>query len=350
MKERLDWISDLRVIAIIGVIIIHVSSIRIEFGSITDTWWSANVCLSFVQFCVPIFVMISGVLLLSKEYELSFFLNKKLIRIIIPFLFWSLFYLLFLIFRQSIHGESFTFFQLFKFISFGLLFCPSFSFHLWYIYMLVGLLLFVPIIGKWVRNTTEKEIKYFLIIWIISIFLSLLKIGHNFIEEVNLGYLVLGFYLSNKEFNLNKKQIWKKSLALFLSGGLLTIIGTWLLTVEKGKYDSLFQGFLTPNVLLLSVGLFLMLKNNVYAKSNTITLIRNFIDKHSFGIYLIHIFVLECFNKYNVGLESWGKSGTLTIVGIIVTTFFCLFISTFIIYVINILPYGKYISGVDYKK
>jgi surface polysaccharide O-acyltransferase-like enzyme len=355
-KYKVQWIRDLRVISTVCVIIIHISCRMLVGNNGSYFWWIGNIFDSSARFAIPIFVMISGALLLPKEYELSQFLKKKTLRIIFPFIFWSLFYILFNLLRLSQHGVTFTFLLAFKYIFKNLLSCPSFSSHLWYIYMLIGLYIFIPIIGKWVRNATNSEIEYFLILWGLIIILSVTSFGSALIDSLNLkyfsgypGYLILGYYLSIKKIKRNKMR-FLISFFLFLFGAFITFFGTWYVFVNNVNYQGDFYNYLSPNVLLLSIGIFVFIKNIQFSYSTLVNLIFNFLDKYSFGIYLVHIFVLECFFKFNINFNFWSFEGKFPILGVILTTFFCVCLSTLLIFILNGLPFGRYISGVALSK
>ncbi|MDQ7059343.1 MAG: acyltransferase family protein [Ghiorsea sp.] len=80
---------------IFAVLVVHVSDSFLRqyaFGS--EYWWVANVYDSAVRWCVPVFVMVSGALLLGSEKEetIAVFYKKRLARIITPILFWSFFF------------------------------------------------------------------------------------------------------------------------------------------------------------------------------------------------------------------------------------------------------------------
>jgi len=91
-NEKLYWIDNLRAIATIGVIILHVSGpLTYQFGTIVNSWWwVGNIFNSIVRGSVPLFLMVTGALLLPKEYDLSTFLKKRFLRVLIPFFFWGL--------------------------------------------------------------------------------------------------------------------------------------------------------------------------------------------------------------------------------------------------------------------
>jgi surface polysaccharide O-acyltransferase-like enzyme len=239
-------------------------------------------------------------------------------------------------------GVKFTFTYILKFCYFK--FSRGADFHFWYIYMIIGLYLFIPIISKWIRNCNEKDLLYFLIIWLLGLFLShplLVKYKIN-IDLTSfsgyIGYLILGYYLSIKSFS-DKRKVLVYSVLLILLGYFLTIFPTYLWVHSKGKMNELFYDHLSPQVLMVSIGLFLFIKN-IQITHRIIIKINDFISKYSFGIYFVHVLVLLFL--YSIGID-WKLINP--IIGVPLTTVICLFISGGIIYTINKLPYGKYISG-----
>jgi surface polysaccharide O-acyltransferase-like enzyme len=96
--KRIFYLDQLRALAIIAVVLIHVSlfyfvSSRIDIHSFN--WFVSNVFYSMCRFCVPIFLMLSGILLLNKDYNFIEFIKKRYKRVILPFLFWSIVYIIF---------------------------------------------------------------------------------------------------------------------------------------------------------------------------------------------------------------------------------------------------------------
>ncbi|AUX17513.1 hypothetical protein AQ623_03890 [Flavobacterium columnare] len=224
--------------------------------------------------------MISGVLILSKTYENNTeYLKKRVLRIIFPFLFWSIFYILLDLLHKFYTGENLTFLQILKFIWSKLK--TGASFHLWYVYMIIGLYLIFAIIGKWLSLANNNEIKYFLIIWLITIFIKLPLIN-QLIPNIEIsyfsgyiGYPVLGYYLNRVNFNFKKKKIIYTFFILI--GILTTICATFFATKYKGKFYEGFYSYLMPNVLIVSIGIFLVFKDFIKFNSKTIS----FFSKYS---------------------------------------------------------------------
>ena len=239
----IEWIDNLRVLATISVIFLHVSApITAKFGTISFiSWMIGNVYNSSVRFCVPIFVMITGALLLSRDYEISDFLKKKLFRVIIPFIFWGSIYIAFLVFVKVSQGFKFTFSETIQYIY--VLIQQGIYPHFWYVYMIIGLYLFIPILGRWARNSTEKEILYFLILWFCILcfnypIFSKYKIDFNLSYFSGyIGYLVLGYYLSIKSDIGKVNSITGGELiALKLHMQILTIVLlSYLVSIQRKK-------------------------------------------------------------------------------------------------------------------
>ena len=90
------WLDNARIAAILAVVILHsaVSGVvDTDLGS--GYWWAGNLYSAFSRWCVPVFVMISGALLLSpaRQESLGTFYRKRMSRVLWPFLFWSAFFL-----------------------------------------------------------------------------------------------------------------------------------------------------------------------------------------------------------------------------------------------------------------
>lgn len=342
-KSNYQWISNLRVLATISVVFLHVSSaLTVNFDSINiSNWWLGNVFGSCVRFCVPIFVMLTGALLLPQNISIDIFFKKRLKRVILPFLFWSVIYVIAYSLIEYSQGENITFIYFLHALVDGLI--NGSAFHLWYIYMLIGLYLVIPVLSRWIRNSTEKEILYFLIIWflvamVIGKFESLKNITPIYYSGY-IGYLILGYYLSIKSFE-TKNNIKSIAIFLFLLGVTITIVGTYLISERMGVLSHAFYDYLTPNVLIASIGIFLLFRFYIKVTNQFLLKIIFFIDKYSYGIYLIHILVLS-------SLSLLGISATFIhpALAIPLRTLLCLGISFSLVYIINKLPLGKYISG-----
>lgn len=342
VKEDTSWLDNLRVIATISVIFLHLAApFLYKFTKISGfNWWTANVYDSLVRFCVPVFVMITGALLLPKDYQLGDYLKKRVARIIYPFLFWITVYSVHILFILK-NGFELPFAKMLTISSSD--FGYKTTYHFWYIYMIIGIYLFIPIISKWVKSAKEKEILYFIILWLITIVIAI-PIFSKHLPNFNLkyfggfiGYIVLGYYLSIRNFE-SEKNIKLISFLIFAFGVLLTIFGTYFLSIYNGKFIIYLYTYFSPNVIIAAIGLFLFFKH-INITNTKVKTIRKTINTQSFGIYFIHILVLFWLNRF-------GFNGNILspAIGIPLTTLACLSVSCLLIFVLKKLGLGKVVG------
>ena len=343
-QGKKEWISNLRVIATLCVVLLHVASSALyTYNQVPNShWWIGNVYDSFARFSVPLFLMITGALLLGKQYSYSIFLKRKVVRILWPFLFWTAIYIIYnFIEPPKFFGKLETqtnFDWIIQQIRDGS------SYHLWYVYMLIGFYIAIPLLNKLIIGVKNKYLLLFLIVWVIFITFSTSKnSAYNF--EWNLwyimgylGYVVLGYYLSI--INTKSKRISALAVITFFIGLFITVYGTYYYTDMNGLFYKNYYSYLTPNVLLMTASIFVLMKNANINLSGVLKKPRDLIDKHSYGIYLSHILVLNYLIMYGV---DWDLIHPL--IGIPLTAIITLIGSVASVYLIRKIPFGKYISG-----
>ena len=96
--ERLAFLDMMRAYAIVLVVMVHVAGpVLYEFNTAPRSHWGiANAFDSFARPCVPLFVIISGFLLLDprkRDEPLGDFFKKRLLKVVVPYLFWAAFYI-----------------------------------------------------------------------------------------------------------------------------------------------------------------------------------------------------------------------------------------------------------------
>lgn len=334
MKKNYFWIDLLKVVAAFAVIILHVT-VPLHGDFSNQKIWKVGVFYnSFVRFCVPVFVMVSGVLLLSKSQELTVFLRKRFSRLLFPFLFWSLIYLLIKV-NYNLQFKEIILYSITKFRS-------GTEYHLWYIYMLIGLYLFIPILSKWTVKATKKEMLYFLGICLFIMLLDLPLFGKLFTRvdfryfSGYIGYLVLGTFL-HRYFEIKSKWI---AFSLFIFGAGLTLIATYFLSIEAHVFINKYYDFLSINVAIASTGIFLWCKNTV-VNSVLIEKTIGTISKYSYGIYLSHVLVLIFFGYIGFTYSLFNPW-----LGVPIISISCLAGSLLLTFLLSKIPIlGKYISG-----
>jgi surface polysaccharide O-acyltransferase-like enzyme len=166
-----------------------------------------------------------------------------------------------------------------------------------------------PVLRVYIKNAGKENIRYFLVIWFITNgvinFISKLT-NYDFKVGIELyfftgyvGYYVLGYYLATSDFNKKERRLL---YILSMVCVVATMIGTFVLTRTKGTYVDYFNDFLFPNVILMTIGIFVFIKSVYWERiikrdSNMNKFILD-VSTLSFGIYLVHILVLELLQNY----------------------------------------------------
>ncbi|MFA7116493.1 MAG: acyltransferase family protein [Bacteroidales bacterium] len=289
--KRNYTIDTLRTIAIMLVILLHVSSKYVISGMNNNNYdlsfWISNIVDSFSRICVPIFVLISGMFLIGRNENFAQSYKKRASRILIPIIAWSIIYL---VYRATLSYVLYHTFDIMGLIKSVLLGKPFY--HMWYLYMLIGLYLVTPILNNNISKISRKNL------WIVSILLlvfGMFNSGYDMILNnkpifilwfINyLGFFILGFLI--KDYN---NQISSKSLFIWylISGILISILTYYTAKYFKNLY---FYGYLTPFVIIGSLSVF-MLFQKIHFRKNILSRISHL----SLGIFLIHAGILEVFN------------------------------------------------------
>ncbi len=153
-KQREIWVDWLRITACFLVMMVHSTEPFYLGGdgslilTETDAFWAA-VFDSFARACVPLFVVASSYLQFPIRYSTGEFFRKRAVRIIIPFAIWTIVYAL-------AWGEPISNFK-------DLLLNFNYAAgHLWFVYMLVGLYLLMPLLSPWAAKVGGKELLCYL--------------------------------------------------------------------------------------------------------------------------------------------------------------------------------------------
>jgi surface polysaccharide O-acyltransferase-like enzyme len=322
-----------------SVIILHASSSFLyEFQKIDMTrWWIANIYDSMVRMSVPLFFMITGVIFLQiKNEALGVFLKKRFVKIIIPLLAWSFVYILF---RKYILHEDLN---IIKHII--LSFFHKEYYHLWFLYTLIGIYLFLPILKVFIEYSSRNLQYYFIAIFIISSVIIPIITDIYFIQIPNylimmqgfVGYLVLGYILSTITIT---NIFFYLALFFIILSTSLTAIGTYYLSLNDGVFNSFLYDSFSLTTIIQSSSYFIVLKylfEKIYYKNYKLS--HKFIvtlSITSFGIYLVHPLVMWYLeNKINISLDIIYYIPILSIL-----TFFLSFL---IIYLMQKIPLIKY--------
>jgi surface polysaccharide O-acyltransferase-like enzyme len=305
IQERIRAVpADLiRTIAIIGVITLHAANEAIAPQVMNQTeiyrWWTVNIYQTLGRTGVPLFVMLTGTLLLqpSKIESLNVFFKKRWNRIGIPFLFWGAIYFAWDYYANHLALTTSFVFQ-------GILSGPYFQF--WYLYMIVGLYLLTPILRIIVAHIDRRTFKYFFVVWFFTAFITPIPglIGTFYIDSNLLtlplwvGYFMFGAFLMNVTMQ-RRTLIFLTTLGLVLS-----VIGTYIIAATiGGSHTYYFQDYFSPTMILASAALFLLLNtikaptNQTETSQSKINWLLKQISQSTLAIFLFHVIVIETLQR-----------------------------------------------------
>lgn len=340
MKQKINYIVNLRVFACIGVILCHVAANN-WYGNIESKRWIVlTAYLAFSRFCVPIFLMISGVLFLRTETRVSFrkIYAHNILKLCVFLLFWGMCYQIYnLTVAQKIYvGEG----TLWTLISEGFqnVFRGETQAHLWYIYTIIGLYMIVPLLKPWINNLSKKEIEYFLVLYFIfnviySVICNLdveaFKIICNFSSRLSInivggyiGYLVLGYYLDAYELPDKMRKI---CYALGVAGFLFSAVLTVFYSRHLGAVTEIFWNYCSVFVFFWSIAVFVFFRYNLDQCYKAADIIANY----TLGIYACHMFVV--FELWRNGISTFSFSSIFSVPVITVLVFICALGFTYVI-------------------
>ena len=318
-KQRIIYLDFLKVIAIFLMVANHCVD-NVTPAERALPWYNlwGSVYNSFTRPAIPLFMMVTGILLLPTKMDMGSFYKKRLSRVLIPFLVWSVLYNLFPWFTGLLNCDPETIHVFFKWAdtsqAFGdalrnILMIPfnfsAFAVQMWYVYLLIGIYLYIPVFSAWVEKSDKRSQRIFLAIWAVSLFVPYLRnyLTENLFGECSWnefglfyyfagfsGYMLLGYHLVKYPLQMSKVSKYALAAIAFAIGYAVTLIGFKNATAVEGQSEAmveLFFTFCSPNVALMTFAIFLIAKDLRFENKR----INRFISQFSictFGIWMCH--------------------------------------------------------------
>lgn len=385
--KREIWIDWMRVAACFMVILVHSTEPFYLGGdgslilNSADAFWSSFFD-SFVRACVPLFVVASSFLQFPLHYEAGEFFRRRAVRILIPFVVWLAVY-------AFVWGEPVENFK-------SLLLNFNYSAgHLWFVYMLIGVYLIMPLLSPWAEKVGKKELQVYLAIWLFTTFIPLIRdwvsseplafaygptgiprqalyplwgeaswngYGLFYYMSGFIGYLLLGLYFRKFVGDLS----WGKTLAVALPawlGGFAITFGGFLRRVYETSggifpasgiiNDAVYWETTwcndTIGVVLMTIAWILIFRK-IKSEGGFYKKVLLPVSKAGYGIYLSHLLVLV---PVSGAVRNWLGSGNDGLLGfwttpveiLLSTVIAFIAVSAISVAVRSIPKIGKYIMG-----
>lgn len=327
-KKQIVWLDAIRLLSFLFLLMCHAAdpfnaaatygngSMTSEAGIMWGQLWG-----TLVRPCVPLFAMLTGALSFPVKWSMGQFYRRRILRVLWPFLLWSVLYNLFPWVTGVLGIDSGVIYKCFAWAetdSQSLSTCLAaimripyrcnlIACHMWYIYMLIGLYLYLPILSAWVERATRRQLEFVLILWGISTLLPYMKeyvciypFGTNAYNAFGTfyyfsgftGYLLLGHYL-RYHFNLSLSKTIPLSATLLVAGYAVTYFGfhhVMQLPDKSPELIELFWTYNSLNVAAMASAWFLLLKHVRISSESRAAHMLATLTSCGFGIYMVHYF------------------------------------------------------------
>lgn len=385
--DREKWIDWMRVAACLMVMVVHSTEPFYLGGEGSriltegDAYW-ASFFDTFVRACVPLFVVASSYLQFPLHYSTGEFLRRRALRVLVPFLCWTIVYAL-------VWGEPVENFR-------SLLLNFNYAAgHLWFVYMLVGIYLLMPMLSPWAERVGKRELQFYLLLCFATTLIPFVRAlaadgaapviygptgipnralyplwgeaswntyGLFYYLSGFIGYLLLGLYLRRFVGNLS----WGKTLAVALPawlagfaicfGGFIVMVmndaaGQFPIEGPTGLAAAWETTWIndTAGVFLMTIGWILVFRK-INAGGWFYRTVLLPISKASYGMYLCHMIALAFFSgwlRQSLGLGLDGQLGIWTTPVQILLTALLTFatVALFCVAVQRIPKLGKWVVG-----
>ncbi len=323
-------IDGIRVVATFLVVAIHVSGKG--FPLLHERhWWAVNLWESISRVSVPLFFMLTGALLLPRNHTISSILNRVW-RVALPLLAWSLLYLLW----NKTWGSDRDNWLL------EILKNPVAG-HLWYLYTLIAIYLFMPVLASFYQHSTFQMQLFLLVFWLIGacvlpaayVITKEGYVGLNLaIFHIYPGYVLAGaaFYSRCSTGRIAKAVsglVWAVCTALIA-------YYTWRLSLDRKEMYEIFYEYFSPFVFVGSIAALVFLKGVFSALTNPAHIVFRAIRSLApltFGIYLVHPMVI-----WTLDMQGYDYRFTNPWIGIPALVATVTVISAALIFVIQKIP------------
>ena len=316
-QKRIVFLDWLRIIACFMVMVIHScepfyfdAEGNTCFLSKSAAFWSSWLD-SLCHACVPLFVMTSSYLLFPVTRPTGEFFRRRLVRVFVPYAVWMCIY-------TAAWGDwarlPFNF--------------PFAGGHLWFVYMLIGLYLLMPLLSPWAEKASEKEVRGWLVLWFVTTLFPFIRrfwlaqfgapefgpvpflwgeapwnrFGAFYYVSGFFGYMLLGFYFRRFVPTLT----WRRTLALAVpiwTVGMAIVWSFFYFRIPDGAgYPVLrpyafamdletsweFCGF---GIALMATAYFLVIRKFNFKGGFYRRVVRP-LSEASYGTYLLHMLIL----------------------------------------------------------
>lgn len=298
-KDRILYADILRTFSIYAVLMMHVCGARWYSTIGTSEWYVLNTYnMTMLRWCVPVFFMLSGMIILDPKYNLTFkkLYTKSLPRLVIALVFWAIVYRTLSPTMSILLDLKEVTIDDWKKIYLGLIFDIPWH-HLWFMYAIISIYILSPLIRIFTAHAEKKHYVYFLILYLIfGAIIPKINAAYNVhitfgINELYsyTGYFIAGYFFAKYDLSLLQRRI------LYAAGIFIVV---WMLAwstysaITESALSTHYFENISPLTMILAYSVFVFAKNFISNNSKFDKLKNNkyitLLANCSLGIYLVH--------------------------------------------------------------
>ena len=322
-KGRILYLDVLNIMSAVAVIFLH-STGNFHSFTMTRSWVTSCFAQCALYWAVPVFVMCTGATLFDygKKYDTPEFFRKRVSKVVIPLLFWSVFFIVFKFAKGelAVSGPPAAFFL-------NAFFSSQAAPIYYFLFTIIGVYLTLPVLTPLAAPRYRSTLWYAVIVMFVTqsvLPVAFQAVGVTYNSNLSIlfnGYLIhviLGYLLSTQEVSAQRRYMVYAAAVLSV---LLRFLYTWKASFAAGEIDYLFSGYAQFHAVLSAAAVFLFVKQ-VFSDDRWSTRFRKntgILAGYSFGVFLLHreILAIICRHTDPSG-ASWqyrlfGALGTYVI-------------------------------------
>lgn len=300
-KVHENWVDFVRVVAAILVIVVHVTTHYFEQFSPEfsfASWLTATAFASVARICVPLFFLLTGYLLLRPDISACHFWRRRLRKLCVPWLFWSVVFIAY----RCLHHKN----QISGLSALRLFLADEVYYHLWFFYVMSGICLAIPFLAPLLKPGYQRLFQTACLFWCVTVVI-IPTAGHllsdltctNCVIAIDvpvltgfIGFPMLGVLLGQMDLNRGRIRL---AIILMCSSICTTFFLTVWQCLRSEKAVETFFSYLDPAVVTASCAAFYLCR---CMKVTRVHAVSRIFAPLTLGVYLIHPLVLESVEQF----------------------------------------------------
>lgn len=300
-KERVLYFDVLNIIACISVIFLHHNGIFDRYKpEIVSVWSQSLIVEVLAYFAVPVFFMLTGATLMEyrKRYDTRTFFQKRLSRVLVPFIVWSIITFLYALWQGRYLLDQLSFAAIWD------IFMQSDMMAIyWFFPAIISIYLAIPVLSLLTQRKVYRKWLWYMVgvglltYSVLPLICKLLGLQFNTSYQMPLtggGYVIyalLGYLLATQKL----KTKWLVVISIGAVAALAFKYGlTYYLTLQNGATNTTLINYMYFTTMLPAVAVFILAQRipwKKYLKGRLVNIIA-VVSSCSLGIYLIHLVVM----------------------------------------------------------